>query len=405
MRDHIPSSLRFASLLLLSALVACGPLPDDGAGDGHEHIEEVAGHTHEHGLPEPGTTEPDAEVFEGDASFEGEETEAKLLWPSTDSTGGEETTDEAESAPEDEIDIHEPAADGEAPPADETEAEESAPEEGNPAPAPEPMDDEPVVDAPTWTHKEPSASCSYVKVVNTDGAPLNLRAQPTLDSEAIGVVGAGKKFRVRRVVPDGGPVDGRTRWFKIKKPNGLVGYISARFAKCVPRYGPKKFLLPFKCGEKYLVSQGNNGLFSHNGRSQYAFDFAMPRGTPIKAARKGVVIYRRSSTRPGDPCWNNGGSSCLTKANYVVLKHPDGTRTMYAHLNKVTVQIGERVSRGQTIGKSGNTGWSSGPHLHFAREVNCSSSHCMTRKMRFADVQVHDGRPRTGDRVKSGNCP
>jgi hypothetical protein len=400
MRDHSPSddpifSVLFAALIALAALAtACGPLPDDH--DAHDPGSIEHEEAHEHGLPEPGYTEPDAEVFEGDASFEEEPVDIQPQQPA-----------EGEPLAEEEPAVEEgPPAEGETP------EEESAPVEEGPAPAPDPVEDDVAEDlveeSPTWIHRDPPADCPYVKIVNTDGADLNVRDAPTLSGDVVGIVGAGKKFRVRKIVPNSEPVDGRSRWFKIKKKSGLVGYIAGRYARCVdptPSYGPKKFLLPFKCGTKHTVTQGNNGLFSHNGRSQYAFDFAMPRGTPIKASRKGRVIYRRNSTRPGDPCWNNGGSSCITKANYVVLRHPDGTRTMYAHLNKVTVKLGERVKRGQTIGKSGNTGWSSGPHLHFAREVNCGSSHCKTRKMRFADVEIHDGKPRTGDRVKSGNCP
>jgi murein DD-endopeptidase MepM/ murein hydrolase activator NlpD len=248
-----------------------------------------------------------------------------------------------------------------------------------------------------------------VQVKRTDGNKLRIRPDPSMSQAPIGWIGLGKRARVRKVVPNGEAFEGRTRWYKIKKPSGVIGYVSTRFVKCYdpdarPSYGPKKFLLPLKCDSRRTVTQGNSSAFSHNGRSKYAFDFGLPVGTPIKASRKGVVIYRRNSTRPGDVCWSNGPPSCITKANYVVLKHPDGTRTMYAHVNKVTVPIGARVARGQTIAKSGNTGWSSGPHLHFAREQHCSSSHCQTIPMRFGDVGG-TGRPTSGQVVKSGNCP
>jgi murein DD-endopeptidase MepM/ murein hydrolase activator NlpD len=244
-----------------------------------------------------------------------------------------------------------------------------------------------------------------VKVIRTGGNNFALRAAPSLASEVVGSLGFNKRYKVVKVIPNGEVVADKTRWFKVKKKNGKRGYIPVRKTRCVDSfYADSAFLLPFKCGDKIRVTQGNNSAFSHNGRSQYAFDFGVPVGTPVKAAKKGVVIYRRNATQPGDACWSYGGPNCITKANYVVLKHPDGSRTMYAHVNKVTVPLGAQVKRGQTIAKSGNTGWSPGPHLHFSREQHCSSSHCQSKKMRFGDVTIREGRPTRGDTVKSGNC-
>lgn len=90
-------------------------------------------------------------------------------------------------------------------------------------------------------------------------------------------------------------------------------------------------------------------------------------GSPIYAAREGVVISTNST------CSNNGyyGSKCGgTYGNYVVIQHDDNIYTMYAHLTQdVRVSVGQQVSRGQVIGLMGNSGSSTGPHLHFGVSI------------------------------------
>ncbi len=73
-----------------------------------------------------------------------------------------------------------------------------------------------------------------------------------------------------------------------------------------------------------------------------------------------------SSGRVVSAGWNGDYGYC------VLLQHPDGRQTRYAHLNKVLVSAGESVSQGQKIGLSGNTGRSTGPHLHFEMIINGS---------------------------------
>lgn len=85
-----------------------------------------------------------------------------------------------------------------------------------------------------------------------------------------------------------------------------------------------------------------------------AVDFGAPVGTTVKAALSGEVILAK-----GNGAYNGG------YGNYIVIKHSNGTQTLYAHLSQVQVSVGDSVSSGQTIGKSGNTGRSTGPHLHF----------------------------------------
>ncbi len=85
-----------------------------------------------------------------------------------------------------------------------------------------------------------------------------------------------------------------------------------------------------------------------------AVDFGAPVGTPVKASLDGEVILSK-----GGGAYNGG------YGNYIVIKHSNGTQTLYAHLSKTEVSVGRKVSKGDVIGKSGNTGRSTGPHLHF----------------------------------------
>ncbi|WP_326588716.1 M23 family metallopeptidase [Streptomyces sp. NBC_01294] len=107
--------------------------------------------------------------------------------------------------------------------------------------------------------------------------------------------------------------------------------------------------------DKYTLSAtfGKGGSMwsaKHSGQ-----DFAVPTGTPVKAAAAGVVV------KAGP----NGGGDGPAYGNAIVIKHASGTYSQYAHLSKIQVKIGQKVNASQRIALSGNTGNSSGPHLHF----------------------------------------
>ncbi|MFJ2688637.1 peptidoglycan DD-metalloendopeptidase family protein [Pseudomonas sp. NPDC087336] len=124
-----------------------------------------------------------------------------------------------------------------------------------------------------------------------------------------------------------------------------------------------RYPLPWR-GGPFRVSQGANGQYSHFGpKNRYALDIAMPEGTPIIAARGGVVIKTENS---------QSGRGTDASGNFVRVLHDDGTMGVYLHLKQgsVSVREGQRVAVGSPLALSGNTGNSSGPHLHFVVQRN-----------------------------------
>lgn len=118
--------------------------------------------------------------------------------------------------------------------------------------------------------------------------------------------------------------------------------------------------LPFQKGSTFRVVQGYGGLFTH--RHIAAIDFEMPIGTPIYAARSGVIYSYKDNSDQGGLL-----SKYKDKANYIIIKHDDGSFGCYWHLQKKGVLVKQgRVSKGQQIAISGATGQVLRPHLHFS---------------------------------------
>jgi murein DD-endopeptidase MepM/ murein hydrolase activator NlpD len=120
------------------------------------------------------------------------------------------------------------------------------------------------------------------------------------------------------------------------------------------------YALPFKRSQR--VSQGFNGTTSHRGNAKYAVDFALAKGTKVYASRAGTVVEVVQRH-------NKHGMSLKMRqfANYVIIEHSDKTLGRYFHLSKdgVKVKLGAKVKKGDLIAISGDTGRTSGAHLHF----------------------------------------
>lgn len=132
-------------------------------------------------------------------------------------------------------------------------------------------------------------------------------------------------------------------------PNGELQGVSAPAStpsvfKPAPQYPVYEgyYMRPLVGGRKTRGIHGYNGV-----------DLAAPRGTPLMASAGGTVLIAKSSG------WNGG------YGKYVVISHPNGTQTLYAHMDQVYVTVGQALSQGNVIGLLGSTGNSTGPHVHF----------------------------------------
>jgi murein DD-endopeptidase MepM/ murein hydrolase activator NlpD len=140
--------------------------------------------------------------------------------------------------------------------------------------------------------------------------------------------------------------------------------LSYHFGDTISSKHNDKFLydFPFKKRKRYKLIQSWGGRFSHSmPRSYHALDFKMEIGEPVHAARSGIVV------RSVEKFTKNGGRELQNFANTIIIKHNDNTFAHYVHLKTdgSLVEIGQVVEKGELIGFSGNTGFSTQPHLHF----------------------------------------
>ncbi len=189
-----------------------------------------------------------------------------------------------------------------------------------------------------------------------------------------------------------------------RKEEGKKAYFSSQYSWVMGRASARHdnsfiYGLPFRRNSTVIVSQGFNGEHTHSGKSRYAVDFAADTGTRVYAARGGKVIATEDSFDKG-----GFGIEFAKYANYVTIEHSDGTMGQYYHLRKngVAVNVGQQILKGQFIGLSGNTGYSSGPHLHFGvYKVDNDYRSTVTLPFQFkTDAGVVDS-PAKGDLFKA----
>lgn len=194
-----------------------------------------------------------------------------------------------------------------------------------------------------------------IEVLLSSTGSTNMHAEPALPARA--TVPASGSVLVTRLGADG---PGRNGSFALSL-RGVPGNPSAR-----PM--PVEYSPPLRQPNS-RIDQGFDGQFSHDDEeNRYSLDFAADIGTPVLAARAGTVMQIEAGfSKAGDKKETYAG-----RANFVRILHDDGSMALYAHLKTggVLVRIGQHVDVGQQIALSGNTGFTTGPHLHFAVQVN-----------------------------------
>lgn len=153
--------------------------------------------------------------------------------------------------------------------------------------------------------------------------------------------------------------------------------------------------LPYERGKSCKINQGYLGTFSHNAgsNSDYALDFGLPLSSAICAAREGIVIAVRDDSTVG----GNNKDLFEEAANYIIIKHSDGSYANYAHIapRSASVSLGQAVARKQVIARVGETGFVTCPHLHFDVSLPIDGSHrrCVPTRFRSTDgiVSLEEG--------------
>ncbi|MDA3899553.1 MAG: M23 family metallopeptidase [Spirochaetes bacterium] len=159
------------------------------------------------------------------------------------------------------------------------------------------------------------------------------------------------------------------------------------------------YLLPYPVGTDYHLVQGNCTRYSHKGTNRYAYDFGMPIGHEITAARGGLVYFvdmdTPDNTFRGKRRYRRYPNA---RGNAILIEHDDGTVGVYFHLkqNGALVKKGDTVVQGQPIALSGSSGFTTGPHLHFAVRRSRTDRQSLPVTFRNAD-------PGEDFNLKSGN--
>ncbi len=192
------------------------------------------------------------------------------------------------------------------------------------------------IDGVSYVVKKGDTLKSIARVYGADAEEIGRYNGLELDSE----LAYGQTI----IIPDGEVAEPKAKT-PTKKP-ATKSKLVAGVTKLVKGWGGKDL-------GGYYIRPLTGGLRTQGLHGQNAVDMGAPIGTPVYAAADGVAIIARTGGY-------NGGYG-----NYVILKHPNGTQTVYGHMSKVLISQGQSVSRGEQIGAVGSTGRSTGPHLHF----------------------------------------
>jgi len=222
-----------------------------------------------------------------------------------------------------------------------------------------------------------------VNLIVENHAPCDVTVTMTLDASNMRVTWtcpetetypAGSETEAVRIVPEdpGRPCSWRFHFKWVK------GNLHAQHDENT------QYLLPFEAGRSFRVSQSYNGTLTHFDQDQYAVDFAMREGTAVCAARSGIVVDLEESYKTGGP-----SKKYKSRVNFVSIAHEDGTIGEYHHIrqNGVLVEIGQEVEAGQRIALSGNTGYSTIPHLHFGVYSPVDGKRLQSHPVAFATRQ------------------
>ncbi|MGE4189105.1 MAG: M23 family metallopeptidase [Thermoanaerobaculia bacterium] len=179
-------------------------------------------------------------------------------------------------------------------------------------------------------------------------------ALPVADGPSI-----GRPTIFARRIEQGNAIEARLRR-RLDEIDATVAAISAhelsepRLAATVPVRSPVR-------GEDVVLSSGfgpRRSPFTHELEFHAGLDFAAPRGTVVVAPADGVVAWAGVAVpNRRDDWWRLGRT--------VVLRHGDGYRTIFGHLDEIRARPGARVAGGEVIGTVGESGWTTAPHLHY----------------------------------------